>query len=167
MAAAAPAAPGTVRFTSRAGYSLAYPAGWHPHGWAGDRHPAQFLILSPGPGAEGVVIGPHQAAIAARVQAPGESVPPDARPVAPPPGATADCRAWAKQEAEDNVGPDDPVDPAAVQAVTSLFCRAGDGRVVRVQLTRWAGDRSRPAWRRTLDAVAGSLRLAPAAAPRR
>ena len=159
------AVPATVPFASRAGYSLRYPASWHPHGWGGDRNPAQFLILSPGPGAEGVIIARNQALILARMQAAGEAIPAGARPVATPPGATPACRQWRRQDAQDNVGPEERVDPAALQEVVSLFCRTDGDRVMRLQLTFWARDRHGAAYLRTLRAVAGSLRLDRTASP--
>ena len=134
-------------FASLAGYALRYPAGWTRVQASSGR----LLILSRGTRGQGPVIGPDQAAILVRTLGRDEPVP-AAATRATLPSASGSCRTWRVLETSD------ASDPGPVEVSRSLYCM-GDARTLLVQLTHWAGDPRRAAYRRAASDVAASIRF--------
>ena len=164
LSAGYPVAAASRRFTTTDGVSVAYPGGWRRHGTDRDR----LLVLSPGPGAEGVVIARGQAMVNVMTV-------PDV-----PPGAdlenviareTGDAKVLARRQITlggrakacshlSEVDTSDDVGPATAQLTDSFYCQAGR-RLLVVSLTRWPGDPHALRYRRAALDMAASIRRTP------
>ena len=164
--AAAAQAGAVSRLASRLGFSVERPAGWSQ----ATRSDGAIEMLSPGRGAEGVVIARRQADIlvSAVDLAPGRTL---ADAIAADVGddrvvrrgaisataAPGGCHALQAVDTLDEVG------PGADEHLTLLYCQVGS-RAWRVILRCWQADPAplKRRWRDAAVAVARSLQVGPA-----
>lgn len=147
---------------SSAGMSLVVPSGWRRLG----QDDGRVLLLSPGPGEEGVVIARHQAmilVIPVEGWRPGDDLGPairaglgDDRIIARRTlrigKSLGDCRVVEEVDTVAEVG------PGTEQNSAGFYCMAR-GRAVLVQVTHWPRDRARARFRAAALAVVRSLQL--------
>ena len=155
-------APRTQTVATGAGLTLVVPAGWRRVGLSDNR----LLLLSPGPGEEGVVIARHQAMILA-MPVEGWQTGGDLESTIR--GGLGDDRLIARRSLRlgrtardcpvvEEVDTASEVAPGAEQINTIFYCVAR-GKAVLVQLTHWPRDPSRLRFRAVALKVIRSLRV--------
>ena len=164
-AVASPQAGASPRTASAAGVSIKHPAEWRHL----QRSDGAIDLLSPGEGAEGVVIAKGQAEIlvtpvvgfpatslAGAADADVSEMQVLSRKLFPAASSTSrSCGPITDVEALDEVG------PGAKQRLTLLYCQTG-ARAWRILERSWANDPRRRHWRSIAIALARSLVADPA-----